>query len=235
MFSSIYQKFICFLLICAYYVFSGPKIEFDSKTYDCGTIIEGKTEKLIAVFNFKNTGDSVLKIENVRPGCGCTVVKYDTLIQPGKSSKINAEVNIKGYHSGKVSKSITVSSNAKNESMVKLSIEAIIESIIDVSESYLQLSTEKIITLTTSKKDLLVNEVVFKVSSNADVPSWQKEAPISCKFTFTPQDSLVDNKKRVYKLSIIAPHVEKTTYGSFIIKTNHPDKPEISLGGSIVK
>ena len=92
-----------------------PQIEFDSKTYNCGTVIEGKIEKITAVFVVKNTGDAVLKLESVRPSCGCTVVKFDSLIQPGKSTKIESVVNIQGQRSGQLSKSITVTSNAENE------------------------------------------------------------------------------------------------------------------------
>ena len=59
---------------------ASPKIDVDKTTFDCGVIAEGKTDKLHAQFTVKNTGDAPLKIDNVRPGCGCTVVKFDSTI-----------------------------------------------------------------------------------------------------------------------------------------------------------
>jgi hypothetical protein len=40
---------------------AAPKIEFSTKTFQCGTVFEGKTEKLNAVFVVKNSGDLVIK------------------------------------------------------------------------------------------------------------------------------------------------------------------------------
>jgi hypothetical protein len=39
---------------------AAPDIQFDTKNYDCGTIIEGKTEIVNAVFNVKNKGDAIV-------------------------------------------------------------------------------------------------------------------------------------------------------------------------------
>jgi hypothetical protein len=113
-----------------------------------------------------------LKLENVRPGCGCTLVKYDTLVQPGKTAKIESQVNIKGYRSGAISKFITVTSNAENEPTVRLTIEATVQAIIDISESYLNLtaSEEKVsrtIYLAAKKADLQVLRVSLKSDANS--------------------------------------------------------------------
>jgi hypothetical protein len=219
-------------------IFSGSKIEFDTKAFNCGTVIEGKTEKLNAVFTVKNTGDAILKLENVRPGCGCTVVKYDTLIQPGKTVKIESQVNIKGYRSGYISKNITVTSNATNEPSVRLSIEATIQAIIDISESYLNLAgtdlkSPRTIYLSSKKNDLKVSDVSFKSNETSGAPTWQSEIPLSHKWI--PTDSIRTDGYRVFKLEVFSANVEKTIPGEFIIKTNHPDKPEITLSGNIQK
>jgi hypothetical protein len=221
-------------------IFAGPKIEFESKTFNSGIALEGKTEKIKASFIVKNVGDSVLKLENVRPGCGCTVVKYDTLIQPGKTVKIESEVNIKGYHSGKISKGITVTSNARNEPTVHLTIEATIQSIIDISETYLTFevtnnSVPKSVFLSSKKTDLKVTEVSFKSGANPGAPDWQSDLPLTIIHKWLPTDSTRSDGYRVYKLDLFAPETGKSASGEFIIKTNHPDKPEISLHGAINK
>jgi hypothetical protein len=219
---------------------AGPKIEFDTKTVNCGVAIEGKTEKLNALFTVRNIGDSVLKIQNVRPGCGCTVVKFDSIVQPGKTAKIESKVNIKGYQSGPVSKVITVTSNAQNEPSVRLTIEATIQAIIDVSETYLNLApanstSPHAILLTTQKRDLKVTGVSFKLTENATTPGWQASLPITIKFDYHPLDSVLTDSSKVFKLDLYSPAVDKTVSGEFLIKTNHEDKPELSVKGTINK
>jgi len=231
------------LPLCSSVLFAatvGPKIEFDVTSFKCGTIIEGKTEKLNAVFNVKNTGDSLLKLESVRPGCGCTVVKYDSLIAPGKTAKIEAQVNIKGYRSGSITKSITVTSNAVKDHIVQLTIEATINSVIDISGTYINLiasgnATPRTMYLTSKKPDLRVLAVLFKSNENSGVPLWQSGQANPVKFTYTRLDSTTADGGRVFKLDIYPPSIEKAVTGDFTITTNHPDRPEIGLPGTINK
>ena len=61
-------------------IFAAPKIEADKTTLDCGTVVEGQGDQIDAYFTIRNTGDAPLRIENVRPGCGCTVVTFDTVV-----------------------------------------------------------------------------------------------------------------------------------------------------------
>jgi len=216
-----------------------PKIEFESKTVNCGIAIENKTEKINAVFVLKNTGDEVLKIESVRPGCGCTVVKFDSLIPPGKSSKIESVVNIAGYHSGPISKSITVTSNAANEPTVRLTIEATIQAPIDISVSYLTLpksaaDSAQIIYLASKKTDLKITNMEFRaVQGGSDVPAWQSNVPMQVKYKMLPLDSIRGDGYKVYKLAISPLPSDKSMNGEFIIETNHPDKKELSVRGRI--
>jgi hypothetical protein len=44
------------------------KITVDTADYNAGTVIEGQMSSVKHTFVIKNTGDSVLKILNVRPG-----------------------------------------------------------------------------------------------------------------------------------------------------------------------
>ena len=237
MFRSCYTAFVIPLL-CASTVFSGPKIQFDVKSFKCGTVIEGKTDKLNAVFKVKNTGNAVLKFESVRPGCGCTVVKYDTTVLPGKTSRIEAQVNIKGYGASEISKYITVTSNAENEPSVRLTIDATIQAVIDVSDGYLNLGdtdrkSPKSIYLSTKKTDLQVSDVSFRANENGETSPWQANLVLPLKHAFVPTDSIRANGYHVYKLDIYCPLVDKTESGVFTIKTNHPDKAEISVPGMI--
>jgi hypothetical protein len=89
-----------------------PKLNFASTRHDYGTIKEeaGKKE---AVFNFTNTGDSVLVITRVQPACGCTASDYTkSPVPPGGKGFVTAVFDPRGYNS-RFAKSISVYSNAK--------------------------------------------------------------------------------------------------------------------------
>ena len=229
---------VCFTLSLS----AGPVIQFDTTIIDCGTVIEGKTDKLDATFVVKNTGDAELKLEKVRPGCGCTVVKYDSLIGPGKSAKIESQVRIKGYRAGALSKNITVSSNATNEPTVRLTIKATIRSLIDIGERYISLNTgdttAKTLYVSSKKKDLKISEVSFTTNSEQNrkpAGTWQADMPLPVKFSWTPTDSTTGDGYRVYKLNLVAPAVDTSYPGRFTITTNHPDMPEVVVQGTLVK
>jgi hypothetical protein len=218
-------------------VFAGPKIHFDTTTFDCGTAIEGVTEKIHATFVVKNPGDSTLKLTTVKPGCGCTVVKFDSLIEPGKSTRIEAEVNIKGYHSGPISKYVNVFSNAEKEAS-RLVINAIIQAAIDASENYLRFDpanlSPKAITLSSKKTDLKVSNISF-FSDNTDTDAAKKNQKLPVTFKFTPTDSTRADGYKIYKLEINPPKYDSNLYGQFIITTNHPDRKELTIRGNLNK
>jgi hypothetical protein len=102
---------LAFLLVVAALA-AQPKLDFTTTRYDYGTIKEGEGKKE-AVFNFTNTGDSVLVITRVQPSCGCTASEYTkSPIPPGGKGFVNAVFDPRGY-SSRFAKSISVYSNAR--------------------------------------------------------------------------------------------------------------------------
>lgn len=88
-----------------------PIIEFSTKEYDFGTVVEG--EKVEGTFIVTNKGKTDLLITQVKPSCGCTTPDWTKeAIAPGKSGEIKFLFNSKG-RVGKQNKSITVKSNAE--------------------------------------------------------------------------------------------------------------------------
>src|SRR5690349_392326 len=73
---------VWFLLATAASAEPAPKIQFDSTLYDFGTT--SLVQSVSGTFTFHNAGDGVLKIQEPKPSCGCTVAKLssDTL-KPG--------------------------------------------------------------------------------------------------------------------------------------------------------
>ncbi|MBN1129405.1 MAG: DUF1573 domain-containing protein [Chitinispirillaceae bacterium] len=219
---------------------AAPKIEFDTKVFRCDTIMEDKTEKISAVFKLKNTGDQPLRIESVRPGCGCTNVKFDSVIKPGKSSKISAEVNLKGYKAGNISKGITVITNAANEKEVRLTITTTIVSPVECSDVAINFGgtdtvKTRTVTLASKKHDLQLTEVYFKQTTRDNSPGWQNDFRLPLTYTLKPLDSVRDDGARVFSLELIGPKVETTISGEIVMKTNHSEKPELRIHAYLVK
>lgn len=76
-------------------------------TYDWGTVAPGKLQTVITV---KNVGEQDLKINEVRPGCGCTVAPIDkNLLPPGEVGKISITLDVT-TRSGPVEKTVTITS-----------------------------------------------------------------------------------------------------------------------------
>ena len=90
-------------------------ISFDKITYDYGTIELGSSGK--SEFKFTNRMKTPLIVSNVKPTCGCTVADWTKEpILPGKTGLIKLSYNTK--IPGTFQKSITVTSNAVNASVI---------------------------------------------------------------------------------------------------------------------
>jgi len=92
----------------------GAQFQFKDKndTYDFGTVKEGADA--VHIFEFKNTGDKPLIIQNAEGSCGCTTPEWPkTPILPGKSSAITVKYDTKG-RVGPINKSVYIKSNATN-------------------------------------------------------------------------------------------------------------------------
>tara|TARA_B100000900_G_C20502496_1_gene684381 strand:+ start:733 stop:1137 length:405 start_codon:yes stop_codon:yes gene_type:complete len=92
---------------------NGPKIVFFEDKYEFGDIIQG--DVIEHIFQFKNSGNAPLILQDVKTTCGCTVPEWPrTPLPPGET----AELRVKFNSAGKVgiqNKVITVISNATNQ------------------------------------------------------------------------------------------------------------------------
>jgi hypothetical protein len=226
--------------LCVSTIFAGPKAVFKSTTFDCGKVMEGKVDMLHAEFVVTNEGDQPLNITNVRPGCGCTNVKFDSTVAPGKSMTLKSDVNIKGYHSGSVSKYITFTSNSTVDPTVKLIIQAEIISQVKVSENYIRLDslsakTPHVIDIISLRKDLKISGVSFKSTPQDSKNSWQSDLPLDIKYKLLPCDSVsADSSNYRFKIEMFAPAIKGTLYGNFTFKTNNPEMKEVVVQGALL-
>ncbi len=92
---------------------NGPKIVFSEDRYEFGDIIQG--DIIEHVFEFTNSGNAPLVLQDVKTTCGCTVPEWPRIpLAPGAT----AELKVKFNSAGKIgiqNKVITVISNATNQ------------------------------------------------------------------------------------------------------------------------
>lgn len=102
-----------------------PKLNFTIVEYDFGTIKEDKG-LATTVFEFKNTGDQPLILNNVKATCGCTTPEWtQDPIAPGKSGTIKVSYNPQN-RPGAFTKNVNVFSNSE-PSVVVLTIKGTVE------------------------------------------------------------------------------------------------------------
>ncbi|HWD19561.1 MAG TPA: DUF1573 domain-containing protein [Verrucomicrobiae bacterium] len=112
---------------------AGPKIIFDSQNYEFGKVTQGAFIR--HDFVVSNGGNATLNITDVHPGCGCTTAgTWPHELAPGQSGIIPIQINSQNL-SGKIRKSVTVSSNDKrNPTMLELGGEVIKP--VDITPAY---------------------------------------------------------------------------------------------------
>jgi hypothetical protein len=102
----------------------GPAIKFTKQSHDYGTIENGADGT--CEFKFTNSGNEPLLISNCRASCGCTVPSWPKEpIQPGEASSIKVKYDTK--RTGKIYKTITITSNAVNEPRKTVSIKGTVK------------------------------------------------------------------------------------------------------------
>ena len=107
------------------------EITFDEHIHDFG-VVEPEDRPQYH-FTFRNTGEADLVISKVKPSCGCTAVLLSAeTIKPGGHGEIKVSLNPQGRR-GKQELTVAVHSNAKDQSVVKLTLQGRIKATVAVS------------------------------------------------------------------------------------------------------
>lgn len=116
----------------------GPRIQFDSTIFDFGKLKVGALTNHSYIFT--NTGDRLLEITAVHPGCGCTTAgEWTKEVPPGQTGSIPIQFNSANF-SGVVGKSLTVNCNDANQSTVVLQIKGNVWHPVEVTPRYVTLN-----------------------------------------------------------------------------------------------
>lgn len=117
---------------------AGAKIEFEKLEHDYGTIDQGANGA--TEFRFTNTGTEPLIISNAKGSCGCTVPEWPKEpIAPGASSSIKVKYDTKRV--GPISKTVTITSNAVDNSNTLLKIKGTVNAVASEQDAMPSLKT----------------------------------------------------------------------------------------------
>ncbi len=107
---TIFSLFVAlFVFVAVSYAQKGV-MKFAKETHDFGKIEQGKP--VTHVFEFKNTGNDPVVINDAQASCGCTKPSWTReAVMPGKTGTVSATFNAAA--GGPFNKSVTVTSNAE--------------------------------------------------------------------------------------------------------------------------
>jgi hypothetical protein len=108
----------CLVILFSFYLSTstaqeqkGAEIKFDKLVHDYGNIYQN--DNGTTVFEFTNTGNEPLIIDNVKYNCGCTVPEWTKEpVLPGQRGAIKVVYDTRRI--GTINKQISVYSNAQN-------------------------------------------------------------------------------------------------------------------------
>jgi hypothetical protein len=111
-----------------------PKIQFATPVHDFGKVQMNHPVK--HDFVFTNTGQAVLEVTAVHPGCGCTTAgDWTRRVEPGKTGIIPIQFNATGP-AGPFGKAITVSCNDPGQPTVSLQFTGVLWNPVEVIPAY---------------------------------------------------------------------------------------------------
>lgn len=101
---------------------SGPVISFDKEVHDYGTVYTSKTPDGIIEFKIYNKGKKPLILTNVRACCGTLVKEYTREpISPRDSGIVKIEFRVID-RPHRISRTVTIQSNAENRQTAVLRV-----------------------------------------------------------------------------------------------------------------
>ena len=195
----------------------GPEIRFDKMVHDFGNVGPGTAN--ISEFGFKNVGEALLKIIDVKPDCGCTIFTLEKKeYAPGESGtlKINYHATTQ---SGAVTRRVVVVSNDKAKPEITLTLKATVVARVDYQPKTLNLllkdedkALPKVTLTSIDGKPFSVTSV--KSTANA----------ISADF-----DASVEATKFVLQLKVDKTQLQRVANGVVEISLTHPEAKAVSI------
>ena len=101
-------------------VLAAPQLVPERLNYDFGEVVQG--DQVEFTFRFRNAGDEILQISNVRSSCGCTAALLSSRrIGPGEMGEVQAKFDSTQFRGG-VTKTISLETNDPQQPELSFSL-----------------------------------------------------------------------------------------------------------------
>jgi hypothetical protein len=194
-------------------------------THDVGSVYKG--DAISHSFSIRNSGDSPLQLVKVQSSCGCTVIRYDEVIEAGSSGLVEATLDTTNL-SGPVAKSVAVFTNDSTNPKLNLVVKADVKVRVVSQPSYARFMTvygqgESNATIAISSSTMR-NFEIQGVESPYDF--------LAVDYRREPNDAgLKGETGKSWLLNLKL--AEKSPVGPLadfiVVKTNHPSMPELKI------
>jgi hypothetical protein len=193
-----------------------PKMVLKEQLVDFKDVIEGKD--ITHSFEVLNEGDELLKIEQVKPDCSCSVVSFDRGISPHGRGKIAVKVDTRGFD-GSQRWGIRVLTNDPKWPVAVLDLRANIKPILTLSGKAVQF---------TGRNDVSVTkEIEIGAGVDRTLIITPERFTLPGKAIWSMDEIQKGKKFRLTFKSI--PGTSENYRGFLTLKTNFPEKPELTI------
>lgn len=199
---------------------ASPTIRVDRPVHNFGSITQGK--KLDHTFIIRNSGDSPLKIVNIRPACGCTAANASVpLVSPGKSSEIRVSFNSTNFF-GTVTKTIAVETDDPKTPVYTLTLTGTVTEEVVVTPKQLNLGQVK----TGQTKSISLN---VENRSGKPLRLIAVKTPMPQVVIRTDKNNLKAGETATITVHVTPRAEDAMLSGYLSISTDNPEKPEIMV------
>lgn len=193
-------------------------------TYDWGTVAPAKLKAAIKVMN---VGTDTLKINEVRPACGCTVAPIDkNVLAPNDIATIDVTLDVSS-RTGPVEKSITIASSDRDTPYYVLHLKAIIR-------RPLTLVPTNYFVVSNGEKGVPTEASVIRIMNSSDQavtiqPPQLSSGNVKVEFADIDGPREINPGETLELKATVTPLDEKYVFGELTVATTSAEMPQINL------
>ena len=202
----------------------GPKIQFATPIYDFGRVRSGELVKYTYVFT--NTGDRMLMVTAVQPGCHCTTAgEWTKQVEPGQTGNIPIQFDTVG-NNGPVGRQVTVTCNVPNQPSTLLQIRGSVYRAIDFTPPMALLNLPP---------DGESASMVVTITNNTDEPLALSDPEINNRMFTAQLTTNTPGKSYQLRVSVVPPVSAGYVPGQISLRTGwtNPAVVTLPVGASV--
>jgi len=213
---------LALMIFAGSFAYAQPKLTIiGGDTHDWGKV-KPKDDPLKATIKIKNEGNELLKISDVRPGCGCTTAPLDKKeLNPGEIASMDVTLKL-GATSGMMTKSITINSNDPQNATKVLYLKAdVVRPIQILPTQYFSFGEMTVGTKSEAK-------LIIKNTSTQDIVLSDFESLAGITLNLT-KPTTIPGGGEVELIAKVTPNDKGYFNGVVKMKTNHPDYASLDI------